>query len=96
MSSNPPGAVNLQAHHIVQLRVSLFEAVGGNNGQNLFLRFSWSRILPFPTSAGPAWTGGAGSLVGLDLVDMGFGGNALLDPFTARAIRDSSADIISV
>ncbi len=29
-------------------------------------------------------------------MNMGFGGNALLDPFTARAIRDRPADIISL
>lgn len=42
------------------------------------------------------WPVIASSLAGLDLVNMGFGGNALLDPFTARAIRDRPADIISV
>lgn len=42
------------------------------------------------------WPAIAASLAGLDLVNMGFGGNALLDPFTARAIRDRPADIISV
>lgn len=42
------------------------------------------------------WPAIAASLAGLDLLNMGFGGNALLDPFTARAIRDRPADIISV
>ncbi|WP_127145410.1 GDSL-type esterase/lipase family protein [Pelagibacterium montanilacus] len=42
------------------------------------------------------WPAIAASLVGVDLMNMGFGGNALLDPFTARAIRDRPADIISV
>lgn len=42
------------------------------------------------------WPVIASSLAGLDLVNLGFGGNALLDPFTARAIRDRPADIISV
>ncbi len=50
------------------------------------------------TAASPTgiWPVIASSLAGLDLVNMGFGGNALLDPFTARAIRDRPADIISV
>ncbi|ULU24571.1 SGNH/GDSL hydrolase family protein [Dyella terrae] len=33
---------------------------------------------------------------GLDLVNLGFGGSALLDPFTARTMRDIPADFISV
>ena len=31
-----------------------------------------------------------------DLRNLGFGGNALVDPFTARVIRDAPADLISV
>ena len=33
---------------------------------------------------------------GVDLVNLGFGGSALLDPFTARAMRDTPADLVSV
>lgn len=32
----------------------------------------------------------------LDLVNLGFGGSAMLDPFAARTIRDTPADLISV
>lgn len=32
----------------------------------------------------------------LELVNLGFGGSALLDPFTARTIRDTPADLISL
>ena len=32
----------------------------------------------------------------MELINLGFGGSALLDPFTARAIRDTPADLISV
>jgi hypothetical protein len=32
----------------------------------------------------------------VDLVNLGFSGNALLDPFTARALRDTPADLVSV
>ncbi len=32
----------------------------------------------------------------MDLINLGFGGSALLDPFTARAMRDTPADLISV
>jgi lysophospholipase L1-like esterase len=33
---------------------------------------------------------------GVELTNLGLGGNALLDPFTARAMRDAPADLISV
>ena len=46
-----------------------------------------------PTSTWPAV---AASLGGVDLVNLGFGGSALLDPFIARVIRDTSADLISL
>ncbi|MFI6520454.1 GDSL-type esterase/lipase family protein [Spirillospora sp. NPDC050679] len=46
-----------------------------------------------PTSIWPALAAAEG---GVELVNMGFGGSALLDPFTARAIRDTPADLISI
>ncbi|ORT60780.1 GDSL-type esterase/lipase family protein [Streptomyces sp. CB03238] len=46
-----------------------------------------------PTTTWPAL---AASLGGVDLVNLGLGGNALLDPFTARTMRDTRADLISV
>ncbi|MCI4066053.1 hypothetical protein MRQ36_27295 [Micromonospora sp. R77] len=46
-----------------------------------------------PTATGPVV---AAALGGVDLVNLGFGGSALLDPFTARAMRDTRADLISV
>ncbi|MDT0403424.1 MULTISPECIES: GDSL-type esterase/lipase family protein [Streptomyces] len=42
------------------------------------------------------WPARAATLGGVDLVNLGFGGSALLDPFVARAIRDTPADLISV
>jgi hypothetical protein len=49
-------------------------------------------------AAGPTttWPALAASLGGVELVNLGFGGGALLDPFTARAMRDTPADLISV
>jgi lysophospholipase L1-like esterase len=32
----------------------------------------------------------------VELINLGFGGSALLDPFTARAMRDTPADLISL
>ncbi|MFC4561286.1 GDSL-type esterase/lipase family protein [Nocardiopsis mangrovi] len=46
-----------------------------------------------PTATWPAL---AASLGGVDLVNLGFGGGALLDPFTARVMRDTPADLVSV
>lgn len=47
----------------------------------------------FPSSIWPAL---AASLGDVDLINLGFGGSALVDPFTARAMRDTPADLISV
>ncbi|MBZ9644685.1 GDSL-type esterase/lipase family protein [Streptomyces sp. PSKA30] len=42
------------------------------------------------------WPARAASLAGVELINLGLGGSALLDPFTARALRDTPADLISV
>ncbi|MCX2968079.1 MULTISPECIES: GDSL-type esterase/lipase family protein [Streptomyces] len=47
----------------------------------------------YPTATWPAVAARRG---GAELVNLGFGGGALLDPFTARAMRDTPADLISV
>jgi lysophospholipase L1-like esterase len=46
-----------------------------------------------PTTTWPAL---AASLGGVELINLGFGGSALLDPFIARAIRDTPTDLISI
>ncbi|MBS2536294.1 lipase, partial [Catenulispora sp. NF23] len=46
-----------------------------------------------PTATWPALAAARG---GVELVNLGFSGSALLDPFTARAIRDTAADLISI
>ncbi len=46
-----------------------------------------------PTGTWPAL---AASLAGVDLVNLGFGGSALLDPFAARTMRDTPADVVSI
>ncbi|MFF4601486.1 GDSL-type esterase/lipase family protein [Streptomyces sp. NPDC001339] len=46
-----------------------------------------------PTTTWPALAASAG---GVELINLGLGGGALLDPFTARAMRDTPADLISV
>lgn len=47
-------------------------------------------------SPSSTWTGLAARAGGVDLVNLGLSGNALLDPFTARAMRDTPADLVSV
>lgn len=42
------------------------------------------------------WVAVAARRAGVDLVNLGYGGSALLDPFTARTIRDTPADLISL
>ncbi|MCF1594681.1 GDSL-type esterase/lipase family protein [Streptomyces muensis] len=46
-----------------------------------------------PTGVWPAL---AASLGGVELINLGLAGSALLDPFTARTLRDTPADLISV
>ncbi|MFD4572283.1 SGNH/GDSL hydrolase family protein [Streptomyces sp. NPDC058417] len=42
------------------------------------------------------WPARAAALGGVELVNLGLSGSALLDPFVARVIRDTPADLISV
>ncbi|MGY6653493.1 GDSL-type esterase/lipase family protein [Amycolatopsis sp. TRM77291] len=42
------------------------------------------------------WPATAAALARVELINLGFSGSALLDPFTARAMRDTPADVISV
>jgi hypothetical protein len=46
-----------------------------------------------PTSTWPALAAAGG---GVELVNLGLGGSMMLDPFTARALRETPADLISV
>ncbi|MFN6547235.1 GDSL-type esterase/lipase family protein [Mycolicibacterium nivoides] len=47
-------------------------------------------------SPSTTWPAIAASRGGVELINLGMGGSALLDPFTARALRDTPADLISV
>jgi hypothetical protein len=46
-----------------------------------------------PSTTWPAVAAAGG---GVELINLGLGGSALLDPFTARTLRDTPADLISV
>jgi len=47
-------------------------------------------------SSSTTWPALAAAAGGVDLVNLGLAGSALLDPFTARTLRDAPADVISV
>jgi hypothetical protein len=47
-------------------------------------------------SPSTTWAALAARRAGVDLVNLGFSGSAMLDPFVARAIRDQPADVVSV
>jgi GDSL-like Lipase/Acylhydrolase family len=47
-------------------------------------------------SPSTTWPALAASRSGVELINLGFGGSAMLDPFTARVMRDTPADLISV
>ncbi|GAB2701682.1 GDSL-type esterase/lipase family protein [Kitasatospora kifunensis] len=47
-------------------------------------------------SPSTTWPALAAALGGVDLINLGLGGSALLDPFTARTLRDTAADLISI
>jgi len=47
-------------------------------------------------SASTTWPALAAAAGGVDLVNLGLAGSALLDPFTARTMRDAPADLLSV
>ncbi|WP_228001692.1 GDSL-type esterase/lipase family protein [Nocardia australiensis] len=47
-------------------------------------------------SPSTTWPALAAALGGVELINLGLSGSAMLDPFTARAMRDTAADIVSV
>ncbi|WP_432138151.1 GDSL-type esterase/lipase family protein [Streptomyces sp. bgisy154] len=82
---------------LVALRTDAPVAPRPDDGSRIWLHHG-SSISHGSSAAGPTgtWPAVAASLGGVELINMGFAGSALLDPFTARAIRDTPADLISV
>ncbi|MES2056204.1 MAG: SGNH/GDSL hydrolase family protein [Pseudomonadota bacterium] len=70
---------------------------GGDHGLKTWLHHG-SSISHGSDAASPTgiWPAIAATLARVELVNLGFGGAALLDPFVARAMRDTPADLISV
>lgn len=68
-----------------------------DNGRRVWLHhgssISHGSNAVLPSTIWPVLAASAG---GVELINLGFGGSALVDPFTARAMRDTPADLISV
>lgn len=57
-----------------------------------------SSISQGSNAAGPAdtWAATAARAAGVELVNLGFSGSMMLDPFVARTLRDAAADVLSL
>ncbi|MEV7687916.1 GDSL-type esterase/lipase family protein [Streptomyces bungoensis] len=82
---------------LVALRTDAPVEAVPDRGRRVWLHHG-SSISHGSDAAGPTttWPALAASLGGVELVNVGLGGSAMLDPFTARALRDTPADLISV
>jgi hypothetical protein len=82
---------------LVALRTDACVAAAPDSGRPVWLHhgssISHGSNAESPSTTWPALAAAAG---GVDLVSLGFGGSALLDPFVARSIRDAAADLISL
>jgi lysophospholipase L1-like esterase len=86
-----------EATEIVALRTNAPIAPIGDTGRKVWLHhgssISHGSDAASPTTTWPALAAARG---GVELINLGFGGSALLDPFVARVIRDTPADMISL
>ncbi|MEU5516703.1 SGNH/GDSL hydrolase family protein [Streptomyces griseoaurantiacus] len=82
---------------LLALRTDAPVEPAADRGRRVWLHHG-SSISHGSNAASPSttWPALAASLGGVELVNLGLGGSALLDPFTARAMRDTPADLISV
>ncbi|WP_371525628.1 GDSL-type esterase/lipase family protein [Streptomyces sp. NBC_01283] len=82
---------------LVELRTDAPVEPAPDRGRKVWLHHG-SSISHGSDAASPTttWPALAASLSGVELINLGLGGSALLDPFTARALRDTPADLISV
>ncbi|MFC6341020.1 GDSL-type esterase/lipase family protein [Nocardioides hankookensis] len=82
---------------LVELRTDAPVDPSPGNGRPVWLHHG-SSISAGSEAAGPTttWPARAATLGGVELVNLGLGGSALLDPFVARTMRDTPADLISV
>ncbi|MFF4940188.1 SGNH/GDSL hydrolase family protein [Micromonospora sp. NPDC000729] len=82
---------------LVALRTDAPVEPAGDSGRRVWLHHG-SSISHGSDAESPTgtWPAVAAALAGVELINLGFSGSALLDPFTARAMRDTPADLISV
>jgi hypothetical protein len=82
---------------LIALRTNAPVAESTSDGRRVWLHHG-SSISHGSTAGSPTttWPATAAALGDVELINLGFSGNALLDPFTARTIRDTRADLISV
>ena len=82
---------------LVTLRTNAPIRTTPSNGRRVWLHHG-SSISHGSNATAPTgtWPAVAAALGKVELVNLGFGGGALLDPFTARTIRDTPADLISL
>ncbi|MEV7906511.1 GDSL-type esterase/lipase family protein [Streptomyces anulatus] len=82
---------------LVALRTDAPLRSPGRSGRPVWLHHG-SSISHGSNAATPTgtWPALAANLGEAELINLGFSGSALLDPFTARAMRDTPADLISV
>lgn len=86
-----------EATELVELRTDAPVEPVPDRGRKVWLHHG-SSISHGSDAASPTatWPALAASLGGVELINLGFGGSALLDPFTARTLRDTAADLISI
>lgn len=82
---------------LVALRTDAPVEPAPDRGRKVWLHHG-SSISHGSDAASPSttWPALAASLGGVELINLGLGGSALLDPFTARTLRDTPADLVSV
>jgi hypothetical protein len=82
---------------LIALRTDAPVEKAPDNGRKVWLHhgssISHGSNATHPTAIWPTLAAAHGQV---ELVNLGFSGSALLDPFTARAMRDTPADLISV
>ncbi|GAA1378276.1 SGNH/GDSL hydrolase family protein [Catellatospora chokoriensis] len=86
-----------EATELVALRTKAPVAPSTGDGRKVWLHHG-SSISHGSDAASPSttWPALAAARGGVELINLGLGGSALLDLFTARTLRDTAADLISV
>jgi hypothetical protein len=82
---------------IVALRTDAQITRSPNSGRRVWLHHG-SSISQGSNAASPSstWPALAAALAGVELINLGLAGSAMLDQFTARTMRDTPADVISI